>query len=214
MHIVEKITNIFIFFIVIFVTPKIVNGQSNYFKNYLVITIEEETTSTVHGKRIDYWLLDVNNWVNDDENALVPLYLYGFSNIDFNECCGNDTLVLFNYSLEETYFQSENNQLQDQELNISNIRESRKKIQRVIKKWKNRKDKIEVFFTPVKGNFCFCTLKHTQGNTKARIGYDGIVALPISGIVLKKNTEKYTKMDVVMMFDYSELPFLSLHAIH
>ncbi len=67
---------------------------------YIIVTIEVISTG-IHKFETDYWLISLDKWMKSEEEAMVPLYISGFSTSDFEECCTNKSLILFNHISDE-----------------------------------------------------------------------------------------------------------------
>lgn len=190
----------------------VIEANSQNYKELLVISIEIERNKGLHKFRNDYWVVSINSWTKPNERSLYPLNLYGFSATDLDECCIDKELILFNpttlesFEFEEGFLQSQNNL-------ISLIKEKRKIIQTINKKWKSGiREKITVYITPVNGIFCICEVKHK--NEHVDIGYEGEILMPLSDFEYNPTFLKSDLYKNIIKYDFSELPFLSLHTMH
>ena len=184
----------------------IANAQSN--NDFAVITIETQSKKGNHKNQIDYWLVSLDLYVKPSENAFFPLYLTGFSVTDFNECCNDKNLTLFNVSTEES-FEYDKSFIDSQKLLISMIKDNRKKIQGVKKDWTSGdKQRINIYITPVSGTFCFCKISNGS-----KIGYNDEIAMPVSSFEYNPSFWKSDIYKGVRKYDFSTLPFLSLNTI-
>lgn len=188
-----------------------VNIYAQSVKEYVIVTIERQSNSSVHQSETDYWITDIESWKSSKEEVLYPLYLSGFTATDYDECCINKNLILFNVTSKESFDYKEGllDSLKKLEKIISN---NRKKVQTVKKKWKTgKKENICIYLTPISGNFCFCKLSHKDDNSK--IGYDGSASIPVSDFNYDNNFWESKISKGIMEFDYTSLPFLSLHTL-
>lgn len=178
---------------------------------YVVVTIEKESNSSVHKNEVDYWIVDTEKWKNTEQKTMWPLYLSGFSATDYDECCINENLVLFNVTSKES-FEYKDGLLVALKGLEKLISDKRKKVLSVKKEWHSgKKENIFVYLTPVNGSFCFCKLSHKDDNTK--IGYEGNTAIPVSNFSYDDSFWESELSKGVEKFDYSILPFLSLQTL-
>jgi hypothetical protein len=155
-------------------------------------------------RAVDYWIFDTRS------GGISPLWMEGFSKTDFNECL-EDSLVLFNFSKAED-FGFDRQYL----LNVKQVRESiRSKSKLYQKKKVGNKDSmttVRIYCLPVFGKFLFCHIFHAKGNTLGRIGYEGVVALPIGDVEIdsKSRIKEDERIDKI---DFVNLPSLQLSKI-
>lgn len=194
--------------IFLFVFCSKVNGQDES-DSFVVVTVEMKTTSRLHPLEYDYWIIPVSMW-NDFEEELLPLFIGGFSQTDINECCLLDTLILFNYSTDESFAFKESF-VESLEYFRDLIIKERIKVQTVRKKWKGYKEELNIYLTPVSGVFCTCEKKHPDDDSKT--GYTGRIAIPSSKLELNSGFKDTKKFKEMKRFDYSALPFISLHTM-
>lgn len=176
---------------------------------FIVVTIEKITSSNLHPKENDYWVIPKFLW-NQSEKPIIPFYVDGFSRNDIDECCVSDSLVLFNYDSKENFVFEESFKTALRKLNTI-IGKERKKVQTIRKKWNGYKEEINVYITPIKGKFCVCKLIHAQGNDK--IGYEGQAAVPVSDFNFDPTFWMSPEAKQIERFDYSSLPFIALQKI-
>lgn len=178
---------------------------------YAILTIEKKSSSKLHKNQVDYWIVDIESWKNSDKKAVSPLYISGFSATDYNECCTNENLILFNVTVKESFDYKEG-LLESQSKLKEIIANYRKKIQTVKKKWTiGKTERIKVYLTPIVGSFCFCKLTHKDDDSK--IGYQGQAAIPVSNFIYDDSFWKSELSEGIQKYDYSSLPFLSLHTM-
>lgn len=178
---------------------------------YMIVVIEKQSSNRLHPKETDYWIIDVESWKNSNKKAIFPLYISGFSATDYKECCVDKNLILFNSTVNES-FEYEKDLLKSIVELKKIIIDKREKVQTIHKKWvTGKKEKIIVFLTPINGNFCFCELSHPGGNEK--IGYNGQTAIPLSGFTINSDFWKTKISQAIKDYDFSNLPFMSLHTM-
>lgn len=178
---------------------------------FVIVTIEKETDSKLHKSETDYWIVSLKLWKKSPEEAVLPLYLKGFSTTDFKECCTDKTLVLFNSTTEEI-FEFATDFKHDQSTLVKLIAKERKRVQTIKKKWvTGYKEKITVYLTPISGKFCLCSIVHKDGSSK--LGYEGQAAIPVSGFSHDSMFWSSQEARQVERFDYADLPFIALQKI-
>ena len=183
-------------------------GQS---KKYAIVTIEKNINESIHTSQTDYWIVDLSSWEDESQEAILPLYLEGFSATDYKECCSNKNLILFNATSNES-FDYEKGVLDSQKKLMQIIADKRKKAQTIKNKWSSgKREVIKVYLTPVTGNFCFCELTHKDNN--AKIGYEGQILVPVSDFSYEPNFWESKLASGIQKFDFGELLFLSLQTI-
>ena len=178
---------------------------------FVVVTIEKETDSKLHKRETDYWIVSLKLWEKSPEEAVLPLYLVGFSSTDFKECCTDKSLILFNSTTEETFEFAEDFK-NDQNTLIKLIAKERKRVQTIKKKWvTGYKERVTIYLTPINGKFCLCSVVHKDGGSK--LGYEGQAAMPVSGFSYDSTFWSSKEARQIERFDYADLPFIALQNI-
>ncbi|HTF22202.1 MAG TPA: hypothetical protein VK658_29180 [Chryseolinea sp.] len=179
--------------------------------SFVVVTIEWERNSNLHKSETDYWIVSRKLWEKSSKEAVLPLYLTGFSLTDFKECCTDNSLILFNTAVGEN-FNFGADFVNSQNILIQLIATKRKKVQTIRKKWvTGHKEKAVVYLTPISGRFCLCPIVHRDGSSK--LGYDGQAAIPVSDFSHDSIFWSSSEARQIERFDYADLPFLGLHNI-
>lgn len=198
--------------LVFFITsqlPLIAQVESN---NYVIVSIVKTTSSKLHPIARDYWLIDVEKWsLESDKEALIPLYLYGYSYSDLVECVKNDTLVLYNTTKSDSfYLPSSLKRAQNTLRSLLNTKVIT--AQRIKKKWQNGyKETIKVILIPVIGSFKFCFMKHIKGPNVPE--YFRQVAIPYLGFEYNEDLFVSSEFKSILSYDFSTLDFLSLQSL-
>lgn len=190
----------------------VIEANSQNYEELLIISIEVEKNKGLHKIQNDYWVVSINSWTNPNEKSLYPFNIEGFSATDLDECCIDKELILFNPTTSES-FDFEDGFLQSQNNLLSLVKENRTKVQTINKKWKSGiREKITIYVTPVNGIFCTCEVKHK--NEHIDIGFEGEILMPISDFEYNPIFLKSDLYKNIIKYDFSELPFLSLHTMH
>jgi len=200
-----------IFLILLFIT---LGNEFLYSQNsdsYVIISIDKKTSEGFHKEQFDSWIIKINEWKEIDKKAIYPFMINGYTRTDYNECCKENELVFFNYTKnEKVKLDAESLSSRDNLEKI--IRDKKRRVQVIRKKWKSgKKQKIMVYLTPVKGDFCFCSLKHSNPNVE--LGYKGQIALPKSNFYYNNEFWDQEISKGIIKYDYTDLPFLSLQTI-
>lgn len=175
---------------------------------FVIVTIEKKTSSNLHPYATDYWIVSRDLWKEYADDAIVPIYIEGFSLTDYNECSQDGKLVLHNYTKDELFdFEPAYEKSQHHLLTL--IKENSQEVQSISKKWKSKyKEKIKVSLTPVNGIFCFCPMVHVDG--RSMLEYAKKIAMPISDFSYDPTFWSSQEFKEIRRFDYSELDFVSL----
>lgn len=192
--------------VLLFISLSIRSFAQTSAETFVVIIIEKLSSSSLHPKEYDYWILQKSPW-NKSEKSIVPLYLDGFSRNDVDECCISDSLVFFNYDAKESFVFAKSFKSSLKNLNDL-IGKDRKKVMSIRKKWNGYTEQINVYLTPITGKFCICKVSHAQG--KDKIGYEGKIAVPLSDFSFDGNFWQSPEAKQIERYDYSDLPFLAL----
>lgn len=193
--------------LLVFVIP--IKAQNQ--EKFVLITIETKAKKGLHKTQIDYWVVSLNKYKDPNEKPFFPLYISGFSATDYNECCNNKNLILFNVTSQES-FEYENQLLDVQKKLIDLIKIKRRKIQSIEKKWLfGNKITVNVYMTPITGDFCFCELSHNNDNSE--LTYVGQVAVPKSGYNYNSDFWSSELYKAIQKYDFGNLPFVSLHTM-
>jgi len=177
--------------------------------SFVIVTIEMKSSSRLHPFESDYWVIPLTLW-KDSEEEVIPLYIGGFSQTDINECCISDTLIMFNPSTNES-FEFKRSFLESLNALRNSVIKKRRKVQTVRKKWDGYKEGLSVYLTPIKGIFCLCEIKYKNDNSKS--GYKGKIAIPFGQTEINPGFWDTQKFKEIRRFDFSALPFISLHTM-
>lgn len=174
---------------------------------FVIVKIEKKTSSDLHPYAIDYWMVSRDLWKEYSSQAIVPIYLYGFSRTDYNECSQDNKLVLYNYTKDEV-FDFESGYEESQKRLLALIKENSREVQTVNKKWKGYKERIKISLTPINGKFCFCQMVHNDGRQMPE--YAKKIGMPASDFNYDPSFWESQEFKEIRRFDYTELDFVSL----
>ncbi|MEJ0055079.1 MAG: hypothetical protein WDN75_05150 [Bacteroidota bacterium] len=184
-------------------------SQSIAHSKYIVITIERERTKDNHAMERAYWIVSMDSLQNF-KYSLAPLYIDGFSLNNFKECCGKKSITIF-YQTDSTSYKFDEQYLAAKKSLSDLVKAKRKKVQTIAKGWtKGVREKINVYITPVSGDFCYCRVDK-DGSKK--LEYQGMIVIPKSGFSSEDKFWSSEKSSQVSFFDFSSLPFLNLQSI-
>lgn len=110
---------------------------------------------------------------------LSPLYLNGYSKTDFNKCLEHKDVSVFSNQIDEDWdLTKEYISIQDKVKDI--VAKEKKKILTVKMVWVNGlNEKINIYITPVSGEFCNCPIEKDDGK---KINYFDDIYLPYENI--------------------------------
>ena len=111
-------------------------------------------------KKNYYWITPIDSIEKRNSFTVFPVYMDGFSKESFDECKQGKQIDIFTFSGSPDF-----NLGTDYETNLrdllSLIAINRIKIQSLLKVWgKNQEDKINIYATPITGEFCNCLQSH------------------------------------------------------
>ena len=174
---------------------------------YLIITLERERSWDVHEAEYSYWMVHADS-INEIRGNLRPLYLKGFSVNNFDSCCLFDSLAMFHVA--GSNFNFNNQYLSQVERLVSIIKQHGKRVQTIRKKWTDRsQEKINIYLTPVNGNFCECKI----GSTGVKIDGISSVAIPKSDFSPNDKFWDGEAARSIKNYDFSNLSFLNFRSI-
>lgn len=136
---------------------------------YVVLTFEDTYKITQHDIDTYYWIISADSL--KQQHRISPLLLSGFSKNTLESCCKGETVDPFvitdetSYDFTESYFVSTDSLRKL-------IFKNRTKVQAITKSWlSGQKEKIQVFATPIFGNFC---------SSSSTGKYNGRIYFPVS----------------------------------
>lgn len=173
---------------------------------YVVITYEVDRNKDNHPAKNYYWIVPVDSLMANNNIKKYPLYFDEFSKDDLKDCRENKDLLLFTLVSKED-FNIDNNIKSDIHNLKGIIKSNRKKVTRVVKKWSNGyKEKITIYATPIKGDFCFSNL---SSNDEKMINYKGLVYLPVGSFSLNESFFETAKYKEVKYGDYISTNYIN-----
>jgi len=173
-------------------------------KEYLILTFSRERNKfPQHGVEEYYWIVPVDS-ITEGDFPIYPFFIDGIANNKIAECRkGNiiDPFVLTrgdSFDYDSSYEESVNRLFKI-------IKEKRVKVQEINKIWDgNYKEKLIVYVTPIKGNFCSCMLRKLKRDFK----YEGVLFIPeLSAFKFSEQFKVSKKMEFVKYFDFSTVLF-------
>ncbi len=147
-------------------------------KGYVILTFEINRHQGSHGNFIYHWIVPIDSICEKSELKIFPVYMDNFyATNDLNNCCSQVDIDIFTMTTASKYDYSEKYANQLDTLNLL-VLKNRKLLQKISNKWTNgTKEDIQVWGTPIMGQFCSCGL---IGDSKSDIDYKGIIFLPKS----------------------------------
>ncbi len=174
---------------------------------YVVITYEIDRNKDQHPTKSYYWIAPVDSLISQNDLKKYPLYFDEFSKDDLKDCKENKDLLLFTLVSKEDF--NIDNEIKSDINNLKNIiKDNRKKVKQIVKKWANGyKEKIKIYATPIKGDFCFSNL---SSNDVKMINYKGLVYLPIGNFSFNKAFFETAKYKEIKYGDYISDDYINL----
>lgn len=172
-------------------------------REYVVITVEDQYKISQHGIKSYFWIVPVDSITSFSSN-LSRLFLSDFSVNNLQDCCaGNpvDPIVV----TETSNFKLDDDYLSRLEGLRKLILQSRRKLQKITKKWESGQlETVQVFATAIKGEFCQCDF-HPIG--QQRTGYKGKVCVPKSSFGSYEEFWKLPQASFILKQDFSSIDF-------
>ncbi len=173
---------------------------------FIIITYKFDRTNDNHPAREFYWIAPINSNIYSKSFNFYPLYFDEFSYEDLKECKEQKDINVFTMYSEENFileksFGNDITYLKEM------VKSNKKKVQTSVKKWNTgEKEKVEVYITPVFGNFCSSNIAKQSGK---EINYEGIIFLPLSKFKLNMDFFKTEEGKIIEKSDYLKNIFFS-----
>lgn len=174
---------------------------------YVIITYEIDRNKDQHPKRNYYWIVPADSLTGHRNFKKYPLYFDEFSQDDLIDCKGNKDLALFTLVSNEDFNIDDKIKSDIEKLKYI-VKDNRKKVESVVKKWSNGyTEKITIYVTPVRGDFCCSNL---STNDERIINYKGLIYLPIENFSFNKPFFESDKYKEVIYEDYIDSNYVNL----
>ena len=169
-------------------------GQTKH-SQYIVLTFEDTYKNSQHGTDTYYWIISADSLKK--RNIISPLLLSGFSKNTLESCCKGEPFDPFvvtavtSYDFAESFFVSTDSLRKL-------IFKNRIKIQAITKNWvSGQKEKIQVFASPISGNFC---------SSSSTDKYNGRIYFPVSNFQYIDNFWKTVPIKLIER-DFTKVEF-------
>ena len=124
----------------------------------VIITIVKNNNVKLDGFGYTQWIIPIDSLskLQFDNNSIFPLLIQDYSIDNLKDCMQNRPIAPFSYTTGTNFNFPDS--VSKKLVNISNLIDNKKQsIQIIKKKWGNGyKEKVRVYATPIKGEFCFC----------------------------------------------------------
>jgi hypothetical protein len=185
----------------------ILSSLSSYaqLNEYVIFTFESKRSIDKEFQKY-YWIAPKDS-IKDTDFRIYPLYLIAgeFSKDNLDDCQKGDSIDIF-VSTDKTNLDFE----EDYESNVEDlillIYNNRVKIQSIEIGWaENKKVKniINIYATPIRGNFCNCFQYHNLGTNK----FNSFIYLPIENFSHIKSFWNTPTASIVKFSDYSRVDY-------
>ncbi|MDR0233056.1 MAG: hypothetical protein LBI82_13225 [Dysgonamonadaceae bacterium] len=178
---------------------------------YVVFTFESKRSIDKEFQKY-YWIAHKDS-IKDTDFRIYPLYLIvgEFSKDNLDNCQKGDSIDIF-VSTDKTNLDFDKDYESNVEDLISLIDNNRIKIQSIDISWaenKKAKNKINIYATPIRGNFCNCFQYHNLGTNK----FNSFIYLPIGNFSYIKSFWDTPTASIVKYSDYSSIDYKT-HFLH
>ena len=177
---------------------------------YIIITFESKR-SIDKGFQKYYWIVPVDS-IKDTDFHIYPLYLIvgSFSKDNLDNCQKGDSIDIF-VSTDKTNLDFDKDYESNIENLISLIANNRVKIQTIDINWveNKAKNKINIYATPIRGNFSNCFQCHDLGSNK----FKSFIYLPVANFSYNKSFWDTPTASMVKFSDYSRVDY-KIHLLY
>lgn len=178
-------------------------GQNS--EKYFVVTVESKQTPNYHGIRTSHWIIPVDSINDSNVFEIYPFYIDYASNDNLERCIEDLPIAIFtsttvtNYDFPDIY-------IENIELLKEIIFSNRKKVQSINKKWSDFKEKVNIYLTPIDGDFCSCGILNGSIIDKWDVNYE-LMFLPVKNFRFDLNLWNTEKGKEILRSDFSEYTF-------
>lgn len=172
-------------------------------QRYVIITFEDSYKISFEGKKIYSWIVPQDS-INSSDFQLAFLFLSKLSTKDIFDCKSNKPIDPGTNFKEPNDTIDIQNEKQCEKLK-SIIERKKRKVFSILKKWETgQSEKIDVFVTPIIGEFCFADF-HFLGKMATK--YDGRVSILSGNFKFDDAFWKERKATYVLHKDFSGFRF-------
>lgn len=177
--------------------------------NYIVITFEsiQKNPNVEHSY---YWIAPFDSIKSKVTFNIYPLYTEEYSNDNFEKCLKGDTVDIFT-TTKTTNYDFSKEYLSELESFLSIVKEKRILVQELELSWNKqirKKEKVNIYVTPIKGEFCTCTqLAEVWGEPD--LNFIAQVFMPASSFSYSTNFWQTEQGKLIQHTDYSQIDFTS-----
>jgi len=180
-------------------------------KEYVVVTFESKRSIDKEFQKY-YWIAPIDS-IKDTDFHIYPLYLVigEFSKDNLDNCQKGDSIDIF-VSTNKTNLDFDKGYEYSIDGLISLIDNNRIKIQTIDIKWvENKKAKsiINIYATPIRGDFCNCFQYHNLGNKK----FKSFIYLPFANFNYIKSFWDTPTASIIKFSDYSHVDY-KIHLLY
>lgn len=178
-------------------------------KDYVIITFEsiQKNPNVEHNY---YWIAPINSIENKATFNIYPLYTEEYSKDNYEKCLKGDTVDIFT-TTKATNFDFRKEYLSQLELLQSIVKEKGMLVQELELSWNKqirKKEKLNIYATPIKGEFCTCTqLAEVWGNPD--LNFIAQVFMPVNSFSYKPDFWQTELGKIIQYADYSQVDFKS-----
>jgi hypothetical protein len=194
----------FIIFTFLLFNSFFVNAQDTRILKYAIITCKIDRNKDAHSYKEYFWIVPIDSIKGINSFKIYPLYLDVYAKDDISDCIQKKDINIF------TMYTGKNFKLDDKSekdnLNIIRIiKKDRRRFFKLYKKWNNGlKEKIELFVTPIRGEFCSSNIALESSK---EINYKGLIFIPITDFKEFKEFFDSKQFNDVIFSEFSNINF-------
>ncbi len=177
--------------------------------NYVVITFEsiQKNPNVEHSY---YWIAPFEVIEGKVTFEIYPLYVEEYSNNNFDKCTKGDTIDIFT-TTKSTNYDFSKEYLSELESFLSIVKEKGMLVQELELSWNKqirKKEKLNIYATPIKGEFCTCTqLAEVWGTPN--LNFIAQVFMPVSTFSYNEDFWQTELGKTIQYADFSQVDFNS-----
>jgi hypothetical protein len=204
-----KSKKIFLLILFLLFTCKAIISQVNSKAKFVVITFEL-IKSNSKNKQVFYWITPVDSIENKLAFNIYPLYTEEYTKDNFDRCIKGDSVDVFTNTTNTNFEFGKNYETQVKQF-VSMVNSKRVKVQTIALKWSKEirdNETVNVYATPIIGEFCNCLQRHEIGGSH-KLEFRALIYMPVSSFSFEENFWNTENGKVVKFADYSLVEFTS-----
>jgi len=204
-----KSKKVLILVLSLLLTCEIVVSQVNSSSRFVVITFEL-TKGNSKNKQFFYWITPVDSIEKKISFNIFPLYTEEYTKDNFDRCIKGDSVDIFK-NTTATNFKFDEGYSSQIEQFVSLVNSKKTKVQTISLNWSagsRAKETVNVYATPVIGEFCNC-LQLSEIGGSHKLEFSALVYMPVASFSFNQNFWDTENGKVMKYADYSLVEFTS-----